>query len=74
MVEPRRTSKMEKPGVRLDAASVAGQTGLFRMNREILIAQFDRLLPLAAKWAVAVETRILRRGVPLTEESLADSW
>ena len=73
MVEPRRTGKMEKPAVRLDAASVAGQTGLFRMNREILIAQFDRLLPLAAKWAAAVESRILRRGVPLTEESLADA-
>ena len=73
MVEPRRTGKMEKPAVRLDAASVAGQTGFFRMNREILIAQFDRLLPLAAKWAAAVETRILRRGVPVTEESLADA-
>ena len=43
------------------------------MNREILIARFDRLLPLATKWAVAVETRILRQGVPLTKESLADA-
>src|SRR6185369_9797860 len=55
MVEPRRTGKMEKPAVRLDAASVGGQTGFLRMNREILIGQFDRLLPLATKWAEKVE-------------------
>ena len=73
MVEPRRRGKMEKPAVRLDAASVGGQTGFLRMNREILIGQFDRLLPLATKWAEKVEARILREGVPLTEQSLADA-
>lgn len=43
------------------------------MNRETLIAQFERLLPLAAKWAAAVEGRILREGVPLPEEGMADA-
>lgn len=43
------------------------------MKREILISQFDALLPLAVKWATAVEARILRRGVPLTEGSLVDA-
>jgi len=43
------------------------------MNREVLIAQFEKLLPLAAKWAAAVEARILREGVPLSEQELANA-
>ena len=43
------------------------------MKRELLISQFDKLLPLAVRWATAVEARILRDGVPLTDESLADA-
>ncbi len=43
------------------------------MNREIIVAQFDRLLPLAARWAEALESRILREGVPLLPEELADA-
>ena len=43
------------------------------MKRELLISQFDKLLPLATKWAGAVEARILREGLPLTEESMADA-
>jgi len=43
------------------------------MNREILLAQFDRLLPVAARWAEALEARILREGVPLLREELADA-
>lgn len=43
------------------------------MNREIIVAQFDRLLPLAARWAEALESRILREGIPLVREELADA-
>lgn len=43
------------------------------MNRTILIAQFERLLPLATKWATAVEKRILRTGVPLSEQGMEDA-
>ena len=43
------------------------------VKREMLIDQFDKLLPLAVKWATAVEARILREGVPLTQESLTDA-
>ena len=43
------------------------------MNRQFLIAHFERLLPLAAKWAAAVEQRILREGVPLSEQEMADA-
>jgi len=38
-----------------------------------LLTQFEKLLPLAAKWAAAVEKRILREGVPLSEQGLADA-
>jgi len=43
------------------------------MTRQLLLSQFDKLLPLATKWAAAVETRILREGVPLSEQGLADA-
>ena len=43
------------------------------MNRQSLLTQFEKLLPLAAKWAAAVEKRILREGVPLSEQGLADA-
>jgi hypothetical protein len=43
------------------------------MDRETLVAQFERLLPLASKWAAAVEARILREGVPLSEDGLDDA-
>ena len=43
------------------------------MNRQSLLSQFEKLLPLAAKWAAAVEKRILREGVPLSEQGLADA-
>jgi hypothetical protein len=43
------------------------------MNREALLAQLERLIPLAARWAEALETRILRDGVPLSEEELIDA-
>jgi hypothetical protein len=43
------------------------------MNRQLLLSQFEKLLPLAAKWAAAVEKRILREGVPLAELELADA-
>ena len=43
------------------------------MTRQLLLSQFDKLLPLAVNWAAAVETRILREGVPLSEQGLADA-
>ena len=43
------------------------------MDRQFLIAHFEMLLPLAAKWAAAVEQRILREGVPLSEPEMADA-
>ena len=43
------------------------------MDRQFLIAHFETLLPLAAKWATAVEKRILREGVPLSEQEIADA-
>jgi hypothetical protein len=43
------------------------------MNRETVVGQFERLLPLAAKWAAAVEARILHEGVPLSAEGMKDA-
>jgi hypothetical protein len=43
------------------------------MNRESLLNQFDRLLPLAARWAEGLEKRILREGVPLLEQETGDA-
>ena len=43
------------------------------MDRHFLIAHFEMLLPLAVKWAAAVEKRILRDGVPLSEQEMADA-
>lgn len=43
------------------------------MHRKLLLSQFDNLLPLAAKWVTEVEKRILREGVPLSEQGLADA-
>ena len=43
------------------------------MNRKLLLSQFEKLLPLATKWAAGVEERILREGVPLSEQGLLDA-
>ena len=43
------------------------------MDRQFLIAHFEILLPLATKWAATVEKRILREGVPLSEQELTDA-
>jgi hypothetical protein len=43
------------------------------MNRQTLLAQFEKLIPLAARWAEALEARILRDGVRLSEEELSDA-
>ena len=43
------------------------------MNRQLVLAQFERLIPLAARWAEALEARVLREGVPLSEEETADA-
>jgi hypothetical protein len=38
-----------------------------------LLKHFDRLLPMAAKWASEQEQRILREGVPLSEQEIVDA-
>ncbi len=43
------------------------------MTRQLLLSQFEKLLPLTTNWAAAMETRILREGVPLSEQGLADA-
>lgn len=43
------------------------------MSREILLAQFEKVIPLAARWAEALEARILHEGVPLSEGERADA-
>jgi hypothetical protein len=43
------------------------------MSQANLLDQFDRLLPLAARWAEGLEKRILREGVPLLEQEIADA-
>jgi len=43
------------------------------VNREFLLARFEMLLSLASKWAAALEKRILRDGVPLSDLEMADA-
>ncbi len=43
------------------------------MNRRILLTQFEKLIPLAARWAGKLEERILRQGVPLSPEETEDA-
>ncbi len=43
------------------------------MNEESLLSQFDMLLPLASAWATEEEEQILRDGVSLSLEELADA-
>ncbi len=57
----------------LAALLAANRVFLVSMNRKDLLAQFERLIPLAARWAEKLERRILREGVPLTDEELADA-
>jgi hypothetical protein len=43
------------------------------MNQESLLAQFEVLLPLAATWATEQERKILREGIALSEQEVADA-
>jgi hypothetical protein len=43
------------------------------MESGALVSQFEVLLPLAADWAMEQEERILRDGVPLSEEEISDA-
>lgn len=43
------------------------------MDRHALLAQFEKLLPLAVEWAAEQEQLILREGVPLNEVEMADA-
>jgi hypothetical protein len=43
------------------------------MDRQTTIDQLEELLPLAAEWAEEQQERVLREGVPLSEEELADA-
>jgi hypothetical protein len=43
------------------------------MDEEAMPEQFETLLPLAVQWATDEEERILREGVPLAENEMADA-
>jgi len=43
------------------------------MTKTAILSQFDRLLPLAVSWVGKQERRMLRIGVPLNEQELADA-
>jgi hypothetical protein len=43
------------------------------MDRHFLVTQFETLLPLAVEWAEEEEQRILREGVPLSEQETSDA-
>jgi hypothetical protein len=43
------------------------------MDRQSLLAQFETLLPLAVEWAADQEERILREGVPLSDQEMVDA-
>jgi len=43
------------------------------MNRQLIVAQFETLLPLAVEWAAKQEQRILREGVLLSEKEIVDA-
>ena len=43
------------------------------MDRATIVAQFDCLLPLAANWVRKQETRMLRIGLPLSEQEMSDA-
>jgi len=43
------------------------------MNQESLLSQFEILLPLAAAWATEQERKILRDGVSLSADEIADA-
>ena len=43
------------------------------MTKTAIIAQFDRLLPLAANWVRKQEGRMLRIGVPLSDQEMDDA-
>jgi hypothetical protein len=45
----------------------------YDVNRVLMIEQLEALLPLAADWAAQEQRRILRDGVPLSEEEIADA-
>ena len=43
------------------------------MNQEFVLSQFEMLLPLAAAWAMEQQEKILRDGVVLSAEEIADA-
>jgi hypothetical protein len=69
MTEARGADKRKRVAARASAATVRA----LRLDPQRLLSQFERLIPLAARWAEALETRILREGVPLTAEETADA-
>ncbi len=57
---------ISKPAVRDSSTSLG-------MTKKAIIAQFDFLLPLAASWVQRQERRMLRIGVPLSDQEMADA-
>jgi hypothetical protein len=50
-----------------------GQIPALYWSVGFLLKRFETLLPLAAKWASEQEKRILRDGVPLSEQEISDA-
>jgi hypothetical protein len=50
-----------------------GQVFALFFDMGFLLKRFETLLPLAAKWASEQEQRILREGVPLSEQEIVDA-
>lgn len=42
-------------------------------DRQLLLSEFEQLLPLAIEWATAEEARVLNEGVALSPPQLADA-
>ena len=55
------------------ADPVDGPYSQAAMDRQSVLAHFEALLPLAVNWAAEQEERILREGVPLSENEIADA-
>jgi hypothetical protein len=45
----------------------------FPMNQELVLTQFEQLLPLAVAWAAEEQQKILSNGVPVLKHEMADA-
>src|SRR5712691_6605800 len=52
---------------------LSGQVPALFFDMGFLLKRFETLVPLAAKWASEQEQRILREGVPLSDQEIVDA-